>query len=158
MNERHSMIIVIKGTSRYHKLRWKVHFMTSYKQLLVDLTRRRGEGGLSVSLILHLFSKKFLKDMNINELERPSTFTLRYKLKYRNIVFIAVLHFTVTVRSLIIRITRTLKWVWNGHKWMNIFYLVLWFPISCPINLFFSLGILDSIVPFFSILTHSLLT
>jgi hypothetical protein len=58
------------------------------------------------------------KDMNINELERPSNFTLRYKLKYmnsryilkyRNSAFIAVLHFTVTVGSLIIRITCTLK-------------------------------------------------
>ena len=35
--------------------------------------------------------------MNVNEHERLSNITRRYKIKYRNIDFIAVLHFTVTV-------------------------------------------------------------
>jgi hypothetical protein len=54
--------------------------------------------------------------MDVNEHERLSHFTLRYKFKWINSAFIhmAVLHFTVTVGSLTMRITHTLKWVWSG--------------------------------------------
>ena len=41
--------------------------------------------------------------MGINELERLSNITLRHELKKRNSAFIAVLHFTVTVGSYIMK-------------------------------------------------------
>jgi hypothetical protein len=43
--------------------------------------------------------------MDVNEHDRLSNVTLRYKLKYKNITFIDVLHFIVTVRSSTMRIT-----------------------------------------------------
>jgi len=52
--------------------------------------------------------------MDVNEHARLSKIILRHKLKERNSTFIAVLHFTVTVVSSIMRTTHMLKWVWNG--------------------------------------------
>ena len=46
--------------------------------------------------------------MDVNEHERLSKITLRQKLKKRNMTFIAVLHFTVTVESSTMRLTHTL--------------------------------------------------
>jgi hypothetical protein len=39
------------------------------------------------------------KGMDLNENERISKITIRHKLKKRSSTFIAVLHFTVTVRN-----------------------------------------------------------
>jgi len=39
-----------------------------------------------------------------------------HKLKFnKNIAFIVVLHFRVTAVSSTMRITNTLKWMWNDH-------------------------------------------
>ena len=55
------------------------------------------------------------KDMNVNERDRLSNFTLKIKtqIKVKEHPFIAVLHFSVTVGYSIMSITDTLKCMWN---------------------------------------------
>jgi hypothetical protein len=51
--------------------------------------------------------------MAVIEHKRLSNVTLGHKLKYKSSAFIGFLHFTVTVGSLTLSMTHTLKWLPN---------------------------------------------
>ena len=51
------------------------------------------------------------KEIDVNEHERHSKYTLGHKLMQRNSIFIVVLHFKVTVTSSVMTITHTLELV-----------------------------------------------
>ena len=75
------------------------------------------------------------KDMDVDEHEILINSTLTYKTKSRSSTFIAVLHFS---HNMVFkqRITRTLKWVWNGQQPAVILFTSsikcwLWISLSC---------------------------
>jgi mRNA degradation ribonuclease J1/J2 len=62
-----------------------------------------------------MYHKEARKDMNVNENEILSSFTLRQRdVKSMNSTFIAVLHFTITLSSSIMNIGHTIKWDLKG--------------------------------------------